>query len=168
MKKIVILVVLIFCLLPTTEYAYSFVNNQDSIVLNSDQSLYHFYEEINNENQTLIPIGALLKENDTYYLRYSYQVYIEEGMNYDVSIEDIKSSVSGISDEDLDQLFNFQVNVDQGVTVQTSSGLLTNSQSAYLVQITILVSMNDIPQFEQYDELMNNQIDFRISLHVYE
>ena len=143
MRKILFIVVLIFCLLTTTQTAYAYFDKDTIQVLNEDGELYKLTEISSNDYQELIPQGSILGVNDTYTLTYKYEVYIEDGIHLDSQIDNIKWGEYLLNDSDLKEIYNFAIRIESLKDVELSQGLFTESTTGELLEITITVTMND-------------------------
>lgn len=156
MKKILFVSVLIFCLLASTQTAYAYFEQESIRVLDQDGELYQITENTNQSNKTLIPTGAILGVNDTYTLTYTYQVYVEKGVDLSSEVLNIKWGEHLLTDIDAENVYRFDVSVDHIKDVQISQGLFTENTTGELVEITVNITMNDV---ENIHDLMSNYGD---------
>ena len=163
MKRIIVVMVLIFSLFSTLDIAYSYNIQQDNIIGN-EYSLYHFTDTV-NQSTNLIPVGAVLKENDTYYQTYVYTVYVEDDVDYTVYINDIFSNNTSISKNDLTNIFNIDIDFEQMGTITTYSSLLNQTTSVRELRITLTISMNNIDNYD-YNLIIDNDISFILTVHI--
>jgi hypothetical protein len=155
--------VLFFSLFSTFDIAYSYNIQQDNII-GDGYSLYHFTETM-NQTSNLIPVGAVLKENDTYYQTYIYTIYVEENVDYTVYINDIFSKDSTISKNDLTDVFNMDIDIEQMGNIISYSSLLDQTTVVKELRITLTISMNNIQNYD-YDLLTKNDISFILTIHI--
>lgn len=163
MKKLIILVVLIFSLLSTVDYAYSYYNEETSYVVANEEGLYKLSEPVNKTQKALVPLGVVLGENETYYVTFEYTVYVEEDVDYEMYLSSIILN-NEISTELPDELFNVEFTVDQVNTKPIKQALLGNSNTAVELLITATVSMNNLEDFNDYQLLWNKELDFEFTL----
>ncbi len=166
MKKILFIVVLIFSILTTTETAFAYFDKENTPVLKADDRLYVLNPQLVTQNKYLVPEGAILGVNDTYHYTFKYEVIAEKGVDIDSSITKIIWNNSNLDDEELYQLFNFEINVINIKDTSISNGLLKETTDGELLEITVTVSMNNIALLHNYETELGDELSFNYLLTV--
>jgi hypothetical protein len=166
MKKLLFITVLIFCLLGTTQTAYSYFDSSTPTILNEDGQLYTIIESSNKSSKQLIPLGCILSEDETYYIIYQYDVYIEKGMNIESAVTNLALEGSSLNEEELNKLFNFDILIDHRKDVQLSHGMFYDNSNGELVHIIIEVTMNNIDDFNNSSTIVGQNLSFTYLLTV--
>lgn len=166
MKKILFFAVLIFCLLGTTQKAYSYFDDSSITILNEDGELYIINETSNTTKKHLIPTGCILGDNDTYYVTYQYEVYIEKGINVESLVKNIVLEGSTLTDIELEQLFNFDITIDHVKDVTLSQGMFMDTTDGELLHITIEVTMNNMYYLNNSSTTFGHNLTFTYLLTV--
>ena len=160
MKKILFIVVLIFSILTTTETAFAYFDKESTPVFNSDERLYVLNPQLITQNKYLVPEGSVLGMNDTYYYTYKYEVIVEKGVTLDSSISDITWNNSNLSNDELTQVFNYDISYNYIKDVNISNGLFQETTDGELIEITVLVSMNDLALFYNNELNLGDELSF--------
>lgn len=166
MKKIIFVTVLIFCLLSGTELAYSYFEESNDIVLDHENQLYTLDETFSSANQKLIPVGSVLKEMDTYYLVFKYEVIVEENMDLAASIENLSLNDNISNLAYLSDVFTFDISFDHVENIQIGQGLFQDGKTAEKIEITVTISMNDIQDTQYYKDIYNSFLSYSLLLRV--
>ena len=166
MKKILFIMVLVFSIFTTTETAFAYFEQENTPVLEADDRLYVLNPKLVSEGKYLVPEGAILGVNDTYYYTFTYEVIIEKGVELDSSISSITWNNSNLNDEELRSLFNFDFEIDHVKDVGISNGLLQETSDGELVEINVIVSMNDIALLHNYSTQLGDELTFSYLLTV--
>lgn len=166
MKKILFIVVLIFSILTTTTSAYAYFDEENTPVLTADERLYVLDPQLVTQNKYLIPESSLLGVNDTYTYTFKYEAIVENNVDLESEITNIVWSNSNLSDEELNALFNFEIQIDHIETVSISNGLFSQTTSGELVEISVNVSMNNIALLHNYDTQLGDDLSFSYLLTV--
>lgn len=166
MKKAMIIVVLIFSLFSTTEIAYSYFSETNDLVLTEDNPLYQLEKTANDSMYSLIPKTAFLGENDTHEITHRYQIYIEEGLNYDSEVYELKMNDSLITNEELEEIFLFKIDYKEVKTVQIDEGIFTDGTTAKLIEVTIKISMNEPKDYDTYLMVAGKDLVYNFRLTV--
>lgn len=166
MKKILFVMVLIFCLLGTTGTAYSYYEDSQISVLNENGEMYKITKTTSTNEKNLIPMGSILGMNDTYSLVYNYEVYVEKGMEIQSEIEDLVLEDSNLTEEQLSEVFSFTMEVEHIKDVELSNGLFSESTEGELLHIRIEVTMNSLEDTLLSSADFNNELSFTYLLTV--
>ncbi len=166
MKKMILVMVLIFCLLTTTQTAYGFFKQDEKIVIGTENEIYKIKQTMGNATNKLIPLGSVLKEGDTYYKTFKYEVYVEDGVNLESEITNIDLENSDYTSEELNLIFNFDMRIDHIKTVQISNGLFSDTTEGELVQITVTISMNNLEIIDNPSTMHGHNLSFSYLLRV--
>ena len=166
MKKILFTAVLIFCFLTTTQTAYAYLEDDKVTVLEANEDYYVLTPQLVNQKENLIPLGAVLGENDTYYYTFKYQVIIEEDVFLASDIINTVWDNSNLSEDILSKLFNFDIQIDQLKNTNISQGFLQEQSTGKLIEITVTVSMNDIDTLYNNTTKMGQELSFDYLLTV--
>jgi hypothetical protein len=160
MKKILFVVVLIFCLLGTTQTAYSYFDNEQVSILNEEGELYKITKSTSSQDRNLIPLGAVLGINDTYSYIYHYEVYVEKGMELQNTIDHLSLENSVLTDKELNEVFDFSITVDHVKDVELSNGLFEGKTAGELIHITIEITMNSVQEITLLSTNLGHDLSF--------
>ena len=166
MKKILFVAVLIFCLLTTTQTAYAYFDDDRTTVLEASEQLYSLQPQLVNQGEFLIPLGSVLGEDDTYYYIFQYEAIIEDGVTLDSDLANVVWENSSFSEEELNELFNFDIQIDHLGDTSFSKGLLYERTEGEIVEITITVSMNNIDLLYNSNTTFGQELSFDYLLTV--
>ncbi|AIO18865.1 hypothetical protein KQ51_00986 [Candidatus Izimaplasma bacterium HR1] len=166
MKKILFVVVLIFCLLTTTETAYSYFEEEKTPSLGDSGELYVISQSMIKNEGNLIPKGCVLGINDTYSIIFKYQLLVEGSVTLDSSVINLVWENSNLSEEELENVFNFDIKIDHIDDATSNRALFDNQNNDKLVEITIEVTMNSVPELVKYSAPFGDELSFTYLLTV--
>jgi|GEM_PF-2980151 len=166
MKKLIFVTVLIFILFSSTQVAYSLFQKDNDMILDEKNDVYVIKQNFSNDQNRLIPLNAVLKDNDTYYIEYQYTFEIEPNMQLEAYLNDINLEDFENPNYTLEDIFNITFTIDQ---LSQSNYPDTNSSTNtdYIsYSVTVKVSMNNIDDNSVYSHIYNNKLDFTFVLRV--
>ena len=166
MKKIIFVTVLIFCLLTSTEVAYSWFEEENNLVLNGENPLYTITQTVSNSYESLIPEDAILKDDDTYSITYQYEVIVEDGVSLETEITEVFFDENKSNFASLDGIFNFEFSLDHVETVNISNGWFSDTTIGEKVVISLTITMNNNEDIEQFSEVCYGNVNFTFVLRV--
>lgn len=163
MKNIMISLVLIFFIFSSTTVIYAQITDSDDVYLDTISDYYLADETlVSKAGSTLIPEGNIRGVNDVYYVEYQYEVIVKEGMELQVMIEDLFFSNTGVSIEDLQSTFRFDISKTVVNRLDYSEHLFGKNEDAERVIITVKVSMVEPESNELYAKLIGGQLTFDV------
>ena len=166
MKKIILVAVLIFSLLSSTEIAYSYFNDSSNQMLNEDNPLYVINQTIGNNSKNLIPKGSVLGVNDTYEITFKYEIVIEKGVNIESDITNAFMENTQYTSEELMTMFNFDVEFDHIEDITIKQGIFSDTTEGQLVNVCIKISMNNANDFNNSVLMLGGNLNFTYRLRV--
>lgn len=166
MKKLLFVTVLIFSLLITTQTAYAYWEDSDQVVIDESNQLYVIEETLSNSGLKLIPINAILKPGDTHEVFYTYSITVEESVDFDYGVENIKILNSTGKSVSLDDYFEFETTIDHYEKVRISNNLFGDDIYGYQYQISVKITMTHDDGTIDYRPIYGQQIGFSFFLRV--
>jgi len=160
MKKMLLVLVLIFILLGTSQKVISFFEEDSEVILHEDNSLYQLNVTTNSDTSRLIPRTALLGVNDTYEIVYKYEVYVEDNVDLLSEIKNLQISDSSLEAQKINDLFNIEVSLEHIHDQQISTNSNGNEVNAHLVKIYLIFTMNDVKDTDLYAQVRGEEISF--------
>ena len=91
---------------------------------------------------------------------------IEQGVSLESEITNILWLNSNLNEESLNMLFNFDIEMSTIKEVTISNGIFNDSTLGELVQVTIVVSMNNISLLSDSETLLGQDLSFDYLLNV--
>lgn len=168
MKNIMRSLVLIFFIFSSTTVVYSQIKKPDEVYLNAISDYYLVDEAlVSNAASTLVPVGAIRGLHDVYYVEYQYEVVVKKGMELQVSIEDLFFNQNDISQEDLQQTFQFDVTKTVTEELGYNDHLFAQDEVAQRIIVTVRVSMMEPSTNDLYDNLVGGQLMFDVYFYAF-
>ncbi|QMS84628.1 hypothetical protein [Candidatus Xianfuyuplasma coldseepsis] len=163
MKNILLRVVLVFFVFTSSTAVYAQVESNDDLYIDEAGDFYIVEQQLVGEpGQSLVPQGVILGENDVYYIEYGYQVIVKEGMELQVLIEDLLFSNSNVAQEDLEQVFHFDISTTVVETLEYYEHMFSGVDTAQVVDVTVQVSMELPGTYELYQQIVGEQLAFEV------
>jgi hypothetical protein len=166
MKKITILLGFVF-LFFTSTIAVSAYNSPSDYYLEQEKDIIQVNEMLQlNGEKNLIPLTAVLKQNDTYEIVYQYEVFYQEDYAFDVLVDSLAYSVEGLEEQRLNELFNIDVQVDILDHQLYDDNVLFDDVFASKAIVTISVTMNEPNTVNEYKTLVLGQLYFDVNFSI--
>ena len=164
MKKVFLLISLIFLLLSGSVSVYSYAEQNKDLYLSENDQVIILNDSLKpKNNQTLIPLGAIQKSNDVYEVVFKYEIFIDEEFDVELLIDDLTFSTGNLSSEELGELFNFSVKYVEQSDQNFNNGLFNSNKTAKKVEVFITISMNEPTSFDQYQIVSRGNLNFKAS-----
>ena len=109
MKKILLVLVLIFILLGTSQKVISFFEEETEVILHENNSLYQLKVTTREDSNRLIPRTALLGVDETHEIIYKYEIYVEDNVDLLSEIKDLQILDSSLKAQKINDLFDFEI-----------------------------------------------------------
>jgi|GEM_PF-3675232 hypothetical protein len=158
MKRLVTLLVLMFFVFSGTMIIYASSITHDDVLASPSDFYLVESKLVSPENATLVPIGTIRSVNNVYYIDFTYELVIKEGLALHSEVYELHFSDSSVSDEELREIFNFDI------TQSTSNELntLVSNGDYQSVIVNVRVSMNQPQSEELMQQLVNGQLTFEM------
>ena len=166
MKKMLLVLVLIFILLGTSQKVISFFEEETEVILHEQNSIYQLNVTTNSDTSRLIPRTALLGVNDTHEIVYKYEIYVEDNVDLLSEIKDLQILGSSLEAQKINDLFNFDIEFEHLHDEQITQKVNGEEVIAHLVKIYVKVSMNDVKDYTTYQEINGKQLNFSYLLTI--
>lgn len=166
MKKMLLVLVLIFILLGTSQKVISFFEEETEVILHENNSLYQLNVTTNSDTNRLIPRTALLGVNDTYEIIYKYEIYVEDNVDLLSEITDLQILDSSLKAQKINDLFNFDISFEHFENEQITTRSNGEDVNAHLVKIYVKLTMNDIKDYAVYKEISGKTLNFTYLLTI--
>lgn len=161
MKKVILLMSLIFLLFSGTITAFTYAEQNKDIYLENETEFIRISNGIRTNNSSrLIPSGAIQGQNDVYEIYFEYEIFFNKDYDLDIAVDELSLSTGLLSEEALHELFNFEISVEYQNNVKVNNGLFDEIEDGSKAIVTITVSLN-MPQNKlQYDAITTSTLDF--------
>lgn len=166
MKKILLVLVLIFILLGTSQKVISFFEEETEVILHENNSLYQLNVTTNNDTSRLIPRTALLGVNDTYEIVYKYEIYVEDNVNLLSEIKNLQILDSSLKAQKINDLLNIDISFEHIDDEEITTNYNGEQINAHLVKIYVRFTLNDIKDTDLMAELQGKTVSFDYLLTV--
>lgn len=163
MKKIVLSMILFFFVSISTARVYGYYEDSQTKYLSNDETSIKILETIRSKNgMHLVPTGVILGVNDTEEINFTYRVFIQEGIEFNYSIQNIMIKNEAMSD-DINNLFIFDFEIVQLENKSIQVSLFDSELDGNYYEINVTLSMS-MPTIEQYDQIAGEQLEFTFTL----
>lgn len=166
MKKILLVLVLIFILLGTSQKVISFFEEETEVILHEENSLYHLKVTTREDSNRLIPRTALLGVDETHEIIYKYEIYVEDNVDLLSEIKDLQILGSSLEAQKINEVFDFEIEFEHFQDEQISSKVNGETIEAHLVKVYVKLSMNDIKDYTTYQEIAGKSMNFTYLLTI--
>ena len=99
MKRLVTLLVLMFFVFSGTMIIYASSITHDDVLASPSDFYLVESKLVSPENATLVPIGTIRSVNNVYYIDFTYELVIKEGLALHSEVYELHFSDSSVSDE---------------------------------------------------------------------
>lgn len=159
MKKIILSVILIFFVSLSTSRVYGYYEDSSTQYISTSETYIKITEKVVSSNgMNLIPTGAIAGENDIEEIVYTYTVFVQDGVLFGFSIQNIMLN-SQIATDDIKDVFEFDFELNAVKRDHIQVDLFDESIEGNYFEITVTLSMN-FPTQEQYLLLAGGQLEF--------
>ncbi len=159
MKKIILSLILIFFVSISTARVYGYIDDSKTSYISEDTTTIKIVEKMSSSNgKDLVPTGAILGINDTEEIIYTYKVFVQEGIDFEYYINNIKIDDEVLT-EDMESIFNFDLEIEQLEKENIQVDLFDEKIEGNYYIITVTLSMN-FPTEEQYNNIAGQQLSF--------
>lgn len=166
MKKIVLGMILIFFLSISTSRVYGYYEDSQTNYLSETETSLKIVDKMrSNDGMDLVPTGVILGVNDTEQIVFTYKVFVQEGVEFSYSVENILINNEVLS-EDLNGLFVFEYEVVKLNTETLQVNLIEDIEGSYY-EVSVTLSMN-LPTHEQYNVIAGQQLAFEFTVKTIE
>lgn len=166
MKKILIVLVLIFSLFTTTEKAYSYFEENQTPTITNEDNLYVLNETLNTNEKSLIPTTSVLGVNDTHSIIFQYEIVVEKDITLTPDVLNLVLENSELQSQELNEIFNFYLRIDHKEDTVLREGLFTQSTEGEVVVLTVEITMNDTQYSEYFRTNLGDNLSFDCILTV--
>ena len=111
-----------------------------------------------NKGMNLVPTGVILGVNDTEEIIFTYRIFVQEGLEFNYSIQNILINNEIMSNE-INDLFVFDFKLVKLETENIQVNLFENGLEGCYYEINVTLSMN-MPTYEQYNLIAEQQLEF--------
>ncbi len=166
MKKVILSLILIFFLSISTTRVYGYYEDSQTNFLSDTKTSLKIIDKVrSSDGMDLVPTGVILGVNDTEQIVFTYKVFVQEGIEFSYSVNNILINDEVIS-EDISRLFVFQYDVVKLEKESLQVNLIEAIEGSYYkVQVTL--SMN-LPTYEQYSLIAGHQLEFEFTVETIE
>lgn len=165
MKKLFFSLVLMFFVCMGSVRVYGFYQDTKITQL-TDVNTHQLLAQslVTDEHKNLVPKGSILGINDTEEFVFEYQVFVQQNLEIEYTIDHLSIMDQAI-DEELVYLFNFEFesSVIEKDSIQTD--LLLGSIDGYFLNITLTITMNE-PTHDQFQLIANQPLSFDVIFSV--
>jgi len=166
MKKIVLSVILIFFLSMSTSRVYGYYEDSQINYLSSSETSLKIIDKMrSNDGMDLVPTGVILGINDTEQIVFTYKVFVQEGIDFSYSVQNVLVNNNVLS-EDIRDLFVFEYTVVKLETESLQVNLIEELEGSYY-EVQVTLSMN-LPTYDQYDIIKGQQLEFEFTVETLE
>lgn len=163
MKNILLRIVLVFFVFTSSTAVYAQVESNDDLYIDEAGDFYLVEQQlVGQPGQSLVPRGVILGENDVYYIEYQYEAIVKEGMELQVLIEDLMFSNSNLTQEELEQVFYFDITMTPIEVLDYHEHMFSSVETAQRVEVTVQVSMELPETYELYQQIVGEQLTFEV------
>jgi len=166
MKKMLLVLVLIFILLGTSQKVISFFEEETEVILHENNSLYQLKVTTREDSNRLIPRTALLGVDETHEIIYKYEIYVEDNADLLSEIKDLQILGSSLEAQNIKEIFNFDIEFEHHKDQQIYTKVNGEEITAHLVKVYVKLSMNDIKDYTTYQEINGKSMNFTYLLTV--
>lgn len=161
MKKVILLMSLIFLLFSGTITAFTYAEQNKDMYIENEKEFITISNGIRTNNASrLIPSGAIQGQNDVYEIYFEYEIYFNNEYDLDIAVDELHLSSGLLTEDTLKELFNFETSVTYKENVKVNNGLFNEIEDGTKAIITVTVSLN-MPQNKlQYDAITTSTLDF--------
>lgn len=160
MKKMLLVLVLIFILLGTSQKVISFFEEETEVILHENNSLYQLKVTTRQDSNRLIPRTALLGVDETHEIIYKYEIYVEDNVDLLSEVKDLQILGSSLEAQKINDLFNFDIEFEHFEDEEIYTKVNGEEINAHLVKVYVKVSMNDIKDYTTYEEIAGKALNF--------
>ncbi len=159
MKKLILSMILIFFVSLSTVRVYAYYEDSQTLYISDSETSIKIVEKMrSNSGMDLVPTGVILGVNDTEQIVFTYKVFVQEGLEFNYSIQNIIISDEIMSD-DINELFVFEYEITELENESIQVNLFENELEGSYFEITVTLSMN-IPTEDQYNLIAGKQLEF--------
>ena len=155
MKTTLVSFFVFFGVLLGTYFAYQKWQNSDTTINFSDVASLSQTSKIQSlsipEGKTLVPLGAIMTENDVNQVVFTYFVDVSEGYDLKASVSDVSFTKNNVKYADEHELLMFTIDVE----------MIGDTKAKVLVY----VSLNMPASEEEFQMIMGSSASFRMNFH---
>lgn len=162
MKKLILSFVLVFFISMSTIKIYTYSKDLNTPEITKENTHILISQDMESgDGKNLMPTGSILGVNDTENITFTYTIFIQDGIEIEYYIDDIKIDSELVS-QDIVDLFKFEFEINEVEDNSFQLNLFDQNQEGYYLEITLVLSM-DFPNEEQYNLIANQQLSFEIN-----
>ena len=159
MKKLILSMILIFFLSLSTVRVYGYYEDSSTQYLSETETSIKILEKMRSNNgMDLVPTGVILGVNDTEEIIFTYRIFVQDGLDFNYSIQNILINKE-IMSEDINDLFIFNFEFTKLESENIQVNLFENGLEGNYYEINVTLSMN-MPTYEQYNLIAEQQLEF--------
>ena len=163
MKKLILSMILFFFVSISTARVYGYYEGSQTLHLSNDETSIKILETIRSKNgMHLVPTGVILGVNDTEEISFTYKVFVQEGIEFNYSIQNIMIS-NEIMEEEINNLFAFEFEIVQLENKSIQVNLFDSELDGNYYEINVTLSMS-MPTDDQYNLIAGEQLEFTFTL----
>ena len=163
MKKLILSLILFFFVSISTARVYGYYEGSQTLHLSNDETSIKILETIRSKNgMHLVPTGVILGVNDTEEISFTYKIFIQEGIEFNYSIQNIMINDEIMANE-INNLFIFEFEIVQLENESIQVNLFDSELDGNYYEINVTLSMS-MPTVEQYDQIAGEQLEFTFTL----
>lgn len=163
MKKLFLSMILIFFLSMSSVRVYGYYEDSQTQYLSDTETSVKIFDKIRSNNgMDLVPTGVILGVNDTEEITFTYKVFVQEGIDFNYSIQNLYIENEIMSD-DINGLFNFDFEVEKLENESILVNLFESEIDGNYYEISVTLSMN-LPTVDQYDQISGKQLEFEFTV----
>lgn len=165
MKRMILLSVLVFLFFTSFVTVYSYWDSSQDVFLDGNTPTFIVDQKLStNSNQTIVPLGSILKVGDVTSVQYTYEVILADGYSLEAHLSQLTLSNDMLDSDTLSSLFNFSFEIEDLGYSEASNGLLQAPSEGINYLVTLTVTMN-MPESELvYNSIAGAQISFNVVL----
>ena len=158
--------ILIFFLSISTSRVYGYYEDSQTNYLSETETSLKIIDKMrSNDGMDLVPTGVILGINDTEQIVFTYKVFVQEGVEFSYSVENILIN-NEILSEDLNGLFVFEYEITKLNSETLQVNLIEDIEGSYY-EVSVTLSMN-LPTHEQYSVIAGQQLAFEFTVETLE
>ena len=155
--------ILFFFVSLSTARVYGYYEDSQTQYLSKEETSIKILETIRSKNgMHLVPTGVILGVNDTEEISFTYKVFIQDGIEFNYSIQNILIK-NEIMTDDINNLFVFEFEVVRLENESIQVSLFESELDGNYYEINLTLSMN-MPTVEQYNLIAGEQLEFTFTL----
>jgi hypothetical protein len=155
--------ILFFFVSISTARVYGYYEGSQTLHLSNDETSIKILETIRSKNgMHLVPTGVILGVNDTEEISFTYKIFIQEGIEFNYSIQNIMINDEIMANE-INNLFIFEFEIVQLENESIQVNLFDSELDGNYYEINVTLSMS-MPTVEQYDQIAGEQLEFTFTL----